>query len=75
VPSDTGLGHALEDAEAVPLLIEDYNLLNDVLEQGLAELEPGNIAVQIFRARRARLSSWGCWSRKSTAREGSEALE
>jgi hypothetical protein len=60
VPSDTGLGHALEGAQAVPLLIEDhYNLLNDVLKEGLAELEPGNIAVQIFRGR------------ESTAKEGS----
>ena len=72
VSSDPGLGHALEGAEAVLLLIEDYyNLLNDVLEEGLAELEPGNIAVQIFRGRRATLSSWCCWSRKSTAREES----
>ena len=72
VPSDTGLGHALEGTEAVPLLIEDhYNLLNDVLGEGLAELELGNIAVQIFRGRWARLSSWDCWSRESTAREGS----
>jgi hypothetical protein len=44
VPSDPGLGHALEGTEPVPFLIEDgYNLLNDVLEEGLAELEPGNI--------------------------------
>jgi len=44
VPSDPGLGHALEGAEAVTFLIEDrHNLLNGVLKGGLAELEPGNI--------------------------------
>src|SRR5277367_4294493 len=35
-----------------------------VHEQGLAELEPGNVAVQIgriFWARRARLPSCRCW--------------
>jgi hypothetical protein len=64
VPSDTGLGHTLEGTEAVPFLIEDhYNLLNGILKEGLAELEPGNIAVQIariFRVGGVRLSSWGC---------------
>jgi hypothetical protein len=44
VPSDPGLGHALEGTEPVPFLTEDrYNLLNDILEEGLAELELGNI--------------------------------
>ena len=44
VPNDPGLGHALEGTESVPFLIEDrYNLLNNVLEEGLAKLEPDNI--------------------------------
>jgi hypothetical protein len=44
VPSDPGLGYALEGTEPVPFLIEDrYNLLNDVLEEGLTELKLGNI--------------------------------
>jgi hypothetical protein len=46
VPSDPGLGHALEGDETVPFLIEDrYNLLNGVLEGGLAELKPGNLSL------------------------------
>ena len=39
VPSNTSLGHALEGAEAIPLLIEDYyNLLNNVLKKGSRSL-------------------------------------
>jgi len=39
---------------------DDEAFLNSVHEQGFAEFEPGNVAVQIcriFRARRARLPS------------------
>ena len=54
-----GLGDALQGAEGVPFLAEDDEaFLNSVHEQGLAELESGNVAIQIgriFRARRARL--------------------
>src|SRR3954449_11355421 len=41
--------------------------LNSVHEQGLAELEPGNVAMQIgriFPARSARLPSCRCWRRQ-----------
>ena len=75
MPSDPRLGYALEGIEAIPFLIEDYcNLLYNVLEEELAELKLGNISMQIARifwGRRARLSSWNCWSRKNTVRKGS----
>ena len=68
VSSNPGLGHALYGAEAVPFLVEDrHTLPNGVQEQGLTELEPRNVAVQIgriFRGRRARLPSWWCWRRQ-----------
>ena len=55
MPSNLGLGDTLYGAEGVPFLVEDrYTLLNPVPEQGLAELKPGNVAVQvggIFRGR------------------------
>jgi len=65
VPSNPGLGDTLQGAEGVLFLVEDrYTLLNAVPEQGLAELELRNVAMQIgriFRGRRARLPSWRCW--------------
>ena len=68
MPSNPGLGDALQGAEGILFLAEDDEaFLNSVHEQGLAELEPGNVAMQIgriFRARRARLPSCRCWSRQ-----------
>jgi hypothetical protein len=65
MPSNPGLGDALQGAEGVLFLAEDDEaFLNSTHEQGLAELEPGNVAMQIsriFRARRARLPSCRCW--------------
>ena len=59
MPSNPGLGDALQGAKDVLFLAEDDEaFLNDVRELGLAELEPGNVAVQvdrIFRCKRARL--------------------
>jgi hypothetical protein len=50
VPSNPGLGDALQGAEGVLLLAEDdETFLNSVHEQGLAELELGNVAMQIDR--------------------------
>ena len=68
MPSNLGLGDALQCAEGVLFLAEgDEAFLNSVHEQGPAELEPGNVAVQIsriFQARRARLPSCRCWRRQ-----------
>ena len=48
MPSNPGLGDALQGTEGVLFLAEDDEaFLNSVHEQGLAELEPGNVAVQI----------------------------
>ena len=50
---------------------------NSVYERGLAELEPGNVAVQIgriFRARRARLPSYRCWRRQVLLRSQEREL-
>src|SRR5271155_759093 len=56
----------------VPFLAKgDEAFLNSVEELGLAELESGNVAVQIgriFRARRARLPSYRCWRRQALLR-------
>jgi hypothetical protein len=50
VPSNPGLGDTLQGAEDIPFLVEDrYILLNAVPDRGLAELESGNVAVQIGR--------------------------
>jgi hypothetical protein len=50
VPSKPGLGDALQGTEDVLFLAEDDKaFLNSIHEQGLAELEPGNAAVQIGR--------------------------
>jgi hypothetical protein len=68
VLSNPGLGDAIQGAEGVLFLAEDDEaFLNSVHEQRLAELEPGNVAMQIgriFRARRARLPSCRCWRRQ-----------
>jgi hypothetical protein len=65
VPSNPGLGDALQGAKGVLFLAkDDETFLNGVHEQGLAELEPSNVAVQvgrIFWARRARLPSCRYW--------------
>jgi hypothetical protein len=57
---------------------DDEAFLNSVHEQGFAELEPGNVAVQIgriFRARRATLLSCRCWRRQVLLRsEGRELV-
>jgi hypothetical protein len=46
VPGNPGLGDALQVAEGVHFLAEDDEaFLNSVHEQGLAELEPGNVAM------------------------------
>jgi hypothetical protein len=62
VRSNPGLRDALQGAEGVHFLAEDDEaFLNS---RGLAELEPGNVAMQIsriFRARRAKLPSCRCW--------------
>jgi hypothetical protein len=62
--SNPSLGDALQGAEGILFLAEDDEaFLNSIHEQGLAELEPGNVAMQIsriFRARRARLPSCRC---------------
>ena len=59
MPSNPGLGDAVQGAEDILFLPgDDEAFLNSVHKQGLAELEPGNVAIQIgriFRARRARL--------------------
>ena len=64
MPSNPGLGDALWGAEGVHFLAEDDEVfLNSVHEQGLAEFDLGNVAMQIgriFRARRARLPSCRC---------------
>jgi hypothetical protein len=60
VPSNLGLGDTLQDAKGIPFLVEDRYILNAIPKQGLAELEPGNVAVQIgrtFRGRKARQPS------------------
>ena len=63
--SNLGLGDALQDTEGVYFQAKDDEVfLDSVHEQGLAELEVGNVAMQvgrISRARRARLSSCRCW--------------
>jgi hypothetical protein len=53
------------------------SLLDSFLEQGLAELKSGNVAVQIgrtFRARRARLSSCRCWKKQILLRSQGKEL-
>ena len=55
----------------------DEAFLNGVHEQGLAELEPGNVAVQIgriFRVRRARLPSYWCRRRQVLQRSQGREL-
>jgi hypothetical protein len=78
VPSNPGLGDALQGIEGVLFLAEDDEaFLNSVREQGLAELEPGNVAVQIgriFRARRARLPSCRCWRKQVLLRSQGREL-
>jgi len=54
VPSNPGLGDALQGAEGILSLAEDDEVfLNSVHKQGLAELKLGNVAVQIGRIFRA----------------------
>jgi hypothetical protein len=64
VPSNPGLGDALQGAEGVLFLAEDDEaFLNSVHQQGLAGLELDNVAMEIgriFRARRVRLHSRRC---------------
>jgi hypothetical protein len=71
--SNPGLGDAIQGAEDVHFLAEDDEaFLNSVHEQGLAELIPGNVAMQIgriFRARRTRLPSCRYWRRQVLLRE------
>jgi len=78
VPSNPGLGDALQGTEGVLFLTEDDEaFLNSVREPLLAELEPGNVAVQIgriFRARRARLPSCRCWRRQVLLRSQGREL-
>ena len=51
--SNPGLGDTLQGVEGILFLVEDsYILLSTVLDQGLAELEPDNVAVQIGRPNR-----------------------
>jgi hypothetical protein len=77
VPSNTGLGNALQDTEGVLFLAEDDEAFNNVHEQGLSEPEPGNVAAQIgriFRARSARLPSCQCWRRQVLLRSQGREL-
>jgi hypothetical protein len=64
MPGNPGLRDALQSAEGVLFLAEDNEaFLNNIHEQGLAEFELGNVAVEIgriFWARRARLPSCRC---------------
>ena len=54
MPSNPGLGDALQGAEGILSLAEnDEVFLNSVHKQGLAELKLGNVAVQIGRIFRA----------------------
>jgi hypothetical protein len=47
VSRDPGLGYALGGTKPIPFLIEDrYNALNDVLEEGLMELELGKYPIR-----------------------------
>jgi hypothetical protein len=80
VPSNSGLRDALQGAEGVLFLAEDdETFLNGVHEQGLAELEPGNVAVQIgriFWTRRTRLPSCRRWRSQVLLRsQGRELVE
>ena len=78
MPSNPGLGDALQSAEGVLFLAEDDEaFLNSVHEQGLAELEPGNVVVQIsriFRPGRARMPSCRCWRRQVLLRSQGREL-
>ena len=65
------------DILALFLAGDDEAFLNSVHEQGLAELESDNVAVQIgriFRTRRARLPSCWCWRRQVLLRRHHDDL-
>jgi hypothetical protein len=78
MPGNPGLGDALQSAEGVLFLAEDNEaFLNSVHEQELAELEPGNVTVEIgriFWARKARLPSCRCWRRQVLLRSQGREL-
>ena len=72
MPSNLGLGDALQGAEGVLFLAEDDEaFLKSVDEQALAELEPGNVAMRRCRSAGSSgpkgldcLPACRCWRRE-----------